>query len=65
MFRRKIEQDADIVMFIDREETYNPDTERKGLGDLVVAKHRNGPTGKIDLFFDEITVSYKNMATNN
>jgi replicative DNA helicase len=56
-----IEQDADIVMFIDREETYNPDTERKGLADLIVAKHRNGPTGKIDLAFIKEIASYRNL----
>ena len=36
-----IEQDADVVMFVDREEAWNPDTEEKGLGELIVAKHRN------------------------
>lgn len=46
-----IEQDADIVMFIYREEYYNPDTDRKQITDLYIAKHRNGPTGKIELFF--------------
>jgi replicative DNA helicase len=46
-----IEQDADIVMFIHREELYNPDTERKGITDLVISKHRNGPTGKVEMFF--------------
>ena len=46
-----IEQDADIVMFIYREEYYNPDTDRKQVTDLIIAKHRNGPTGKIELFF--------------
>lgn len=56
-----IEQDADIVMFIDREETYNPDTERKGLADLIVAKHRNGPTGKIELAFIKEIASYRNL----
>jgi replicative DNA helicase len=44
-----IEQDADIVMFLHREETFDPDTERKGIGDLIIAKHRNGPTGSIEL----------------
>ncbi len=47
-----IEQDADIVMFIYREEYYNPDTDRKQITDLYIAKHRNGPTGKVELFFD-------------
>jgi replicative DNA helicase len=46
-----IEQDADIVMFINREELFNPETDRKGIADLMIAKHRNGPTGKIELFF--------------
>jgi len=46
-----IEQDADIVMFIYREEYYNPDTDRKQITDLIIAKHRNGPTGRIELFF--------------
>lgn len=46
-----IEQDADIVMFIYREAYYNPDTERENVTDLIIAKHRNGPTGKIELYF--------------
>jgi len=46
-----IEQDADVVMFIHREEQYNPDTDRKGIADLVIAKHRNGPTGQVELYF--------------
>ena len=46
-----IEQDADIVMFIYREEYYNPETDRKQITDLIIAKHRNGPTGKVELFF--------------
>ncbi len=46
-----IEQDADIVMFIYREAYYNPDTERENITDLIIAKHRNGPTGKVELYF--------------
>ncbi len=46
-----IEQDADVVMFIHREDLYDPDTERKGIADLIIAKHRNGPTGQIELYF--------------
>lgn len=56
-----IEQDADIVMFIDREETYNPDTERKGMADLFVAKHRNGPTGTIELAWVADIASFRNL----
>ncbi|MDQ3094002.1 MAG: replicative DNA helicase [bacterium] len=47
-----IEQDADLVMFIYREDYYNPDTERKGIVDLYIKKHRNGPVGQVELYFD-------------
>ena len=51
-----IEQDADIVLFIYRDELYNPETERKGIAEIHVAKHRNGPTGVVPLrFFPETT----------
>lgn len=46
-----IEQDADIVMFIYREDYYNPDTEKKNIAEIHVRKHRNGPVGEVDLFF--------------
>lgn len=46
-----IEQDADIVTFIYREAYYNPETDRTNITDLIIAKHRNGPTGKIELYF--------------
>lgn len=46
-----IEQDADIVMFIYREAYYNPETDRENVTDLIIAKHRNGPTGKVELYF--------------
>src|SRR6187455_1500722 len=42
-----IEQDADIVMFIHREELYKPDTDRKNIADIILAKHRNGPVGQV------------------
>ncbi len=56
-----IEQDADVVMFIDREETWNPDTENKGIAELIVAKHRNGPTGLIKLAFVNEIASFRNL----
>lgn len=56
-----IEQDADLVIFIDREESYNPDTERKGIADLIVAKHRNGPTGDVELAFVKNIATFKNL----
>ncbi len=56
-----IEQDADIVMFIHREELYNPDTDRPGVADLVIAKHRNGPVGKVELFFVREQARYRDL----
>ncbi len=51
-----IEQDADLIMFLHRDEQNDRDTERKGIADLIIAKHRNGPTGKIELaFIDKFT----------
>lgn len=47
-----IEQDADVVAFIYREEYYNPETDRKKLTDVFIKKHRNGPVGNIELYFD-------------
>lgn len=44
-----IEQDADIVMFLYRDEYYDKDSEKKNIGELIIAKHRNGPTGNIEL----------------
>ena len=46
-----IEQDSDIVMFIYRDEMYNEHTDKKHIAEIIVAKHRNGPTGKIELAF--------------
>jgi replicative DNA helicase len=56
-----IEQDADVVMFIYREEMYKKETERKNIAEIHVKKHRNGPTGQIDLFFDHERVCFKNL----
>ena len=46
-----IEQDADIVMFLYREDYYNPDTDRQHITELIIGKHRNGPTGRVELYF--------------
>lgn len=46
-----IEQDADLIAFIYRDEVYHPETESKGIAELIIAKHRNGPIGKINLTF--------------
>ncbi len=46
-----IEQDADLVAFIYRDEYYNPDSEKRGIAEVIVAKQRNGPTGIVQLAF--------------
>ena len=57
-----IEQDADIVMFIYRDEYYNPDTtERPNIAELNIAKHRNGPTGSIDLYWHGKLATFRNL----
>ncbi|USN53776.1 MAG: replicative DNA helicase [Candidatus Nomurabacteria bacterium] len=58
-----IEQDADVVMFIYREALYKPETDRRNVAEIHIAKHRNGPTGIVQMFFDENTVSFKNLET--
>lgn len=57
-----IEQDADVVMFIYREDKVRKNSERKNIADLLIEKHRNGPTGKVELYFSEETVSFRSMA---
>ncbi len=57
-----IEQDADIVMFIYRDEYYNPETQNKGEAELLIAKQRNGPTGKITLLFQPNITKFRNPA---
>lgn len=47
-----IEQDADVVAFLYREDYYNPETDRKNIMDVLIKKHRNGPTGGVELYFD-------------
>lgn len=56
-----IEQDADIVLFLYREDRVKPDTPNKNIADVIVAKHRNGPVGKVSLYFDENSASFRNL----
>lgn len=56
-----IEQDADVVMFIYREEVYEQNTERKGIADILVSKHRNGPIGKKELFFHDRFAKFESL----
>ncbi|MCX7619646.1 MAG: replicative DNA helicase [Acidimicrobiales bacterium] len=57
-----IEQDADVVMFIYRDEIYNPDSPDRGTAEILVAKHRNGPTGMVRLAFLDHYTKFANMA---
>lgn len=57
-----LEQDADIVMFIYREEYYKPDTEKRGIAEIIVAKQRNGPTGTVELAFLKEYTRFMNLA---
>jgi replicative DNA helicase len=58
-----LEQDADVVMFIYRDELYNPDTEEQNIADIIVAKHRNGPTGTVQLFFRDRLAQFLDAET--
>ena len=60
-----IEQDADIVMFIYREAYYNPETDRQNVTDLIIAKHRNGPTGKVELYFHPERLKFMSLDRNH
>jgi replicative DNA helicase len=53
-----IEQDADVVLFIYRDEVYNENTERRGIADILIAKHRHGPIGSVPLLFRKPTASF-------
>jgi replicative DNA helicase len=56
-----IEQDADVVMFVYREEMYDEDTERKNIMDILIRKHRNGPIGQAELYFKKETQNIKSI----
>ena len=56
-----LEQDADIVAFIYRDDTYNPDSSEKGIAEVIVAKHRNGPTAKVRLAFVEHLTKFASL----
>ena len=57
-----LEQDADIVMFIYRDEYYNEDSEKKGQAEIIIAKHRNGATGSVDLSFRKEFTKFGNLS---
>jgi replicative DNA helicase len=57
-----LEQDADVVLFLYRDEMYNPESADRGTAEVIVAKHRNGPTGKCQLAFLDHHTRFANMA---
>lgn len=56
-----IEQDADVVLFIYREDRVKPNSEKTNIANIMIAKHRNGPVGQTDLFFNEKWTSFRNL----
>ena len=57
-----LEQDADVILFIYRDEVYNPESQHKGIAEIIIAKQRNGPVGKIDLTFLGQFTRFENYA---
>jgi replicative DNA helicase len=60
-----IEQDADVVAFLYREDYYNPDTERRNITDVMIKKHRNGPTDNVELYFDREKQRFRSLETKH
>ena len=60
-----IEQDADLILFIYRDEVYNPDSEDKGTAEIIIAKQRNGPIGRVRLTFLGQHTRFENFASGN
>ncbi|MEH2299686.1 MAG: replicative DNA helicase [Nostoc sp.] len=58
----RIEEDADLVLGLYRDEYYNPETRDRGIAELIILKHRNGPTGTVKLLFDAQFTTFKNLA---
>ena len=57
-----IEQDADVVLFLYRDDYYDPESEKQNLGEVIIAKHRNGPTGTVELMFKKEFTKFLNLS---
>lgn len=60
-----IEQDADLIIMLYRDEYYNPDTPDRGIAEIIITKHRNGPTGTVKLLFEPQFTRFRNLASPN
>jgi replicative DNA helicase len=60
-----IEQDADLIVMLYRDEYYNPDTPDRGIAEVIITKHRNGPTGTVKLLFEPQFTRFRNLASPN
>lgn len=60
-----IEQDADVVMFIHRDDKYNENSDKPNIAEIMIEKHRNGPTGKVELYFDEKYTTFISLEKGN
>jgi len=60
-----IEQDADVVLFIHREDKYKEDSDKPNIAEILIEKHRNGPTGKVELYFDADKASFLSLEKGN
>jgi replicative DNA helicase len=65
ILHNSLEQDSDVVLFIYREAMYKPDTKRPNVAEIHIRKHRNGPTGTIELFFNAQQVRFQNLAKSS
>ncbi|NJO74120.1 MAG: replicative DNA helicase [Leptolyngbyaceae cyanobacterium RM1_406_9] len=60
-----IEQDADLIIMLYRDEYYNPDTPDRGIAEIIITKHRNGPVGTVKLLFEPQFTRFRNLAAPN
>ncbi len=62
LVHNSLEQDSDVVLFIYREDRYQQETAKKNIADIIIAKHRNGPIGKAELYFNDQIASFRNIS---
>lgn len=60
-----LEQDADVVMFIHREDRYKEDSDKTNIAEILIEKHRNGETGKVELYFNDKKATFQNIDKSN